>query len=396
MVIKKIKKFAKNAKKKYDNLVAVEEETIPKPKKTASTPKLEKRIVKIYPSDIAKGVVITILLVALSFLIFQVRDIIMLFFVSLLFAAALDPTIDRLQKFKIPRSISTIIIFIILIGLFSLFIGTFIPVLANQIVDLGLKVSDLVGNIVTGEIKMPFYLEWLNPIISDLFTSTDTNTLTLNLQNYLIQFGEELRNLAGNALIALKAISNGLANAILVMLLTYFMIVDEQVIDNFVIKLFPSKYESYIVTKSKSIKSKVGEWLRGQIGLGIAVGIITYIGLVAVGIEYAFTLALFAGLTELIPVLGPVIAWIAAVPIAANQSMNALIWVSVLYFTIQRLENNLLVPLIMKQATGLHPIVVLFAMLIGFEFYGILGIIISVPVSAVLSIFLNDYLDKSK
>jgi predicted PurR-regulated permease PerM len=398
MVIKKIQKIAANAKQKYSEIIATKE-TKPAPKlviPTKTKKKIEKRLIKITPADVAKSVAVIILMIALSALIFQIKDILMLFFVSLLFSAALDPTIDQLERHKIPRSISAIVIFVVLITLFSFFMVSFIPILANQLLDLGSKTQLLIGNIIQGKIALPAYLDWLNPILKDLFVGTDTTNFTLNLQNYFIQFGEELRSLAGNALLAIKTLSNGLANAILVLLLTYFMIVDENIIDNFIIKLFPSKYESYINQKSNIIKFKVGQWLRGQMALMLAVGILTYIGLVIIGIEYAFTLALFAGLTELIPVIGPLIGWVAAIPIAANQSMSALIWVTILYFVIQRLENNLLVPIIMKQATGLHPIIVLFAMLVGFEFYGVIGVIISVPVSAVIGIFIEDYLNKRK
>lgn len=398
MVIKKIQNLANQAQKKYKKMIStskkVEEPKIILPPK--SKKKIEKRLIRIAPGDVAKAVMITILLIALSMIIYQIRDIIMLFFVSLLFAAALDPTIDRLEKFRIPRGISVVIIFIILITLLSFFIGSFVPILANQLVEIGSKIQVLIGNVIEGKIILPSYLDWLNEIIKSTFGGTDANTFTLNLQNYLVQFGEELRSLAGNALNTVKAISDGLANAILVLLLTYFMIVDEKTIDNFTLSLFPSKYGQYITQKSSIIKFKVGEWLRGQIALMFAVGLLTYIGLAIIGIEYAFTLALFAGITELIPVIGPLIGWIAAIPIAANESANALIWVTILYFVIQRLENNLLVPMIMKQATGLHPIIVLFSMLVGFHFLGILGVIISVPVAAVFGIFIEDYLKKEK
>lgn len=398
MVIKKIKKLAQQAQKKYSQIITSEQK---KPTKIVKPPvtkknQIEKRIIKITPSDVAKSVAIVILMAALAALIFQVKDTLMLFFVSLLFAAALDPTIDKLERYRIPRSLSVIVIFIVLITVLSFFLVSFIPILANQILDLGQKTGLLIGNIIQGKISLPNYLEWLNPILKDSFVGTETTNFTLNLQNYLINFGEELRSVAGNAVSAITSITNGLANAVLVLVLTYFMIVDEVVIDKFIHRMFPSKYETYINQKSNIIKFKVGEWLRGQIGLMIAVGLLTYIGLLIIGIEYAFTLALFAGLTELIPVIGPLIGWVAAIPIAANESMSALIWVSILYFVIQRLENNLLVPVIMKQATGLHPIIVLLAMLVGFEFYGLLGVIISVPVSAVIGIFIEDYLNKEK
>ena len=115
----------------------------------------------------------------------------------------------------------------------------------------------------------------------------------------------------------------------------------------------------------------------------------------ALNFKYAFTLALFAGFTELIPVIGPIIAWVATLPIAFNTSTSVVIAVSVLYFIIQRLENNLLVPVIMRKATGLHPIIVITAMMLGYKFQGILGIIISIPLAGIVGMFLHDYLVKT-
>ena len=124
----------------------------------------------------------------------------------------------------------------------------------------------------------------------------------------------------------------------------------------------------------------------------LAIAVLTYIGLVALNFKYAFTLALFAGFTELIPVVGPIIAWIATIPIAINISTSALIAVTILYIIIQRLENNLLVPVIMRKVTGLHPIVVITAMMLGYKFQGIIGIVISIPLAGIVGMFLHDYL----
>ena len=398
MVIKKIKKIADNAIKKYDEIRndSTPKEFKPKVKTTTNTKNksVEKRYIRISHGDITKAIVTTILLLALTWVIYEIRDILMLFFVSLLFAAALDPTIDKLEKYKIPRSISILVIFIILISVFVVFISSFFPILAKELLDLGLQTQTLVNNVAAGKTTLPNYLQWLNPILQSTLAELNSQGLTLKLQSYLVQFGTEIKSLAGNVLDTVITVSNGVANAILVLMLTFFMSADEKGIDDFFLKLFPSKYGTYITHKSKVIKEKVGEWLRGQIALMIAVGVATYIGLIAIGVEYAFTLALVAGITELIPVIGPILGLIAAIPIAANQSGSILLWVIILYFIIQRLENNILVPMIMKQATGLNPIVVIFAMLVGYQFMGVLGVIISVPVAAIIAIFLNDYFAK--
>lgn len=395
MVLKKIKKIAKRAQKKYSEMVAVNEEIAPKEHLAKDETIAEKRYIHLYLPDIAKAVIITILILAGAQIIFEIRDIILIFFVSLLFAAALDPTVDKLEeKFKIPRGISVLLIFAILIALIVMFISSFIPILARELIDLGIQAQKLIKNLVEGNIELPAFLQWLDPAIQSAFSNFDTSTLGANLQETLVNLGNQLTSLAGNAFKALIAITNGIANAILVLLLTYFMTVDESLIDKFTLQIFPKKHGKYITEKTNAIKNKIGQWVRGQIMLMIVVGIATYIGLLILGIEYAATLAMFAGITEVIPVVGPIIAWIAAIPIAANKSGLAILWVSVLYFIIQRLENNVFVPVIMKRATGLHPLVVIFAMLVGYRFMGVIGVVIAVPVAASIGIFLSDYISK--
>lgn len=396
MVIKHIKKMAKDAHKKYKDLV---EETQEEPVKSAPKKKakeIEQRYVRIALGDVAKGALIIIGLLIGFWLMYEIRDIIFVFFVSLLFAAALDPTVDQLEKYKIPRWLSVIVIIVALLALVTVFISNFIPILAGEILELARQAQTLIENLAQGNIPLPSYLEWLRPMIQSSFGNLDATALSSVLESNLANLGSELFKFSGSAFQVFISVSNGIANAILVLLLTYFMTVDEDLIDRFIHSIFPSKYGKYITQKTNAIKQKIGQWLRGQVALMFAVGLATYIGLVALGVEYSFTLAMFAGITELIPVIGPMIGWVAAVPIAANDSGLMVLWVSILYFFIQRLENNILVPIIMNKATGLHPVIVIFAMLVGYRFMGIIGVVISIPVAAAIGIFLNDYLEKER
>jgi predicted PurR-regulated permease PerM len=398
MVIKHFKKFAKEAKKKYKNMVEDTQEkeeikvTTKKKKETA----IESRYIHIALIDITKGALIIIGLLVGFWVLYEIRDIIFILIVSVLFAAALDPTVDQLEKYKIPRSISIILIFTALIALMTLFVSNFVPILARELLDLARQAQDLISNLAQGNITVPTYLEWIKPIIQNTFSSLDSSALSAGLETNLSSLGDQLLQFSGNAFKIFLSISNGIANAILVLLLTYFLTVDEHLIDKFIHSIFPSKYGSYITQKTSAIKLKIGMWLRGQIVLMIAVGLASYIGLAALGVNYAFTLAMFAGITELIPVIGPIIALIAVIPIAANDSGLLVLWVSILYFGIQRLENNILVPVIMNKATGLHPIIVVLSMLVGYRFMGIVGVIISIPLTASIGIFLEDYLKKSR
>lgn len=396
MILKKFQKAAKIAKKKYNEIILEAQTETETPVTEIELPKRKEQTeqpIIFSLSNIAKVVLVALLLVVLKDFIAATGDILILFLVSLLFAAALDPTVDKLEKYKIPRGVSVGMIMLLLLGILTLFVYSMIPLLSSQLSDLGSKVGILVENLSNGTLKVPNFLQ---PLVNEIATELEGANFTAALQSQLLNYSKELSGLAGNFFETLISISNGLANFLIVLMLTYFMSVDEAEIDTFILRISPKKYGPYITAKTNSIKQKVGDWLRGQLILMIVVGVTTYLGLILLGTDYAFTLSLIAGLTELIPVIGPWLGLLAAIPIAINQGGSMLLWVTVLYFIIQRLENNLFVPIIMKKATGLNPVVVILAMLVGNKFLGILGIIISIPVTAILGIFLEDVLVKKE
>lgn len=356
--------------------------------------------IKVSGATIAKFVLITIALLLLMGFFYQIRDIVLIFFVSLLFAAALDPMVDALQRRKIPRPLGVIIIYLVILILLGLLISNIVPVIASEVSQLASKIQDFVSNMIRGEIKIPDFLETFKPTIKQWFEAVDISMLS-NYREFLMQAANRLSDVAGNVFNAVIVLFNGVFNTILVLVLTFMMTVDEEGIDKFILSLFPAKYGQYITEKSKMVKAKIGYWLRGQITLCIVVGVLVYIGFLIIGlltqkVEYATTIAIVAGFTELIPYIGPFIAWLLALPIVANQSLMLIVWMTVLMYAVQLLENNLIVPLVMKKAVGISPIFVIFAMMVGFSFLGILGMVLAVPVATTVAIFIRDYANKEK
>jgi predicted PurR-regulated permease PerM len=172
--------------------------------------------------------------------------------------------------------------------------------------------------------------------------------------------------------------------------------VEERAIQNFFQSLFPSKYSKYISTRLEAVKDQIGYWLRGQLLLSLISAFITYIGLLIFGVDYALTLSVIAGLAMVIPVIGRVFAWVIAFPIVFNQSPLLSLWMSLYYLFLQQVENNVLVPYIMNRAVGLSPIIIIIAMMIGGQYLGILGLVLSIPIATTVAIFVRDYASKAK
>jgi predicted PurR-regulated permease PerM len=125
-------------------------------------------------------------------------------------------------------------------------------------------------------------------------------------------------------------------------------------------------------------------------------GVITYIGLAVMGVNYALTLSVIAGISMVVPVIGRVFAWILAFPIVFNQSPILSLWMSIFYLVMQQVEVNVLVPYIMNRAVGLNPLIIMIAMLIGGQFLGVLGLILSIPIATTVAIFIKDYTSREK
>jgi len=276
-------------------------------------------------------------------------------------------------------------------------ISTLIPLVAGQTLELAKTIGLLISNLTQNpDLWQLPYTERLRELVTEMLSSVDQKTIIANLQAALEQVGKQLQNVAGNTLGAIKVLFDGIFNAIIVMVITFFMIVDEKGFEKFLVSLFPSKHGKYILEKSKAVKENIGYWLRGQLKLMILIGVVTFIGLTILGVEYAATLALIAGITELIPVVGPIIAMIPALLIGLNDSLSQSFWILIMYIVIQQLEGNIIVPMIMNKAVGLNPIVIIISMMIGFTFLGIMGVIIAVPVATAISIFIKDYTKKTK
>jgi predicted PurR-regulated permease PerM len=138
------------------------------------------------------------------------------------------------------------------------------------------------------------------------------------------------------------------------------------------------------------MQNKMGQWLRAQLILGLVVGIAVYIGLKILGVEYALLLALIAGVLEIVPYLGPILAVVPALMIGLAQSPIIGLSVLGLYLLIQQVENNILVPKIMQTVTGLNPVISILALLVGLKAGGIAGAILAIPLAMMAVVILED------
>lgn len=372
-----------------------ENQKIEIPNKETTSTKKEEVVVHLSLMSVAKATIVVLALIALSKFLGDITRILLVFFISILLSSALTPTVNSLRKYKIPRAVSVLFIFLLLLLILGFFVSQLIPLVATQLIELAKSLTNLVNKISTGEVNLPFG-ERLEPLLQDFLAQIDKETLVNELKTTLEGFAGELQNLAGDTFGVIKTIFNGIFNFVLVLILTFFLVVNGKDVNEFFVSLFPSKHSTYIMTKIETIQEKIGYWLRGQVILMFLMFALSLTGLLILGIDNALTLAMMTGIAELLPVVGPVAAGIPAVLVAFNESPWLAIWMLGLIIFLQQIEGNILVPLVMRKAVGLSPIIIILAMLTGLETLGIVGMIMAIPVATTLSIFVKEYAEKEK
>lgn len=316
----------------------------------------------------------TIAILFLVYILYLVKEVFALFFVSLVLAAAFDPMIDWLNIKKVPRAISILVVYLVILFV----VGLAVYLLGGKVVEelkaLAVNFPDYF-NRVTANLNMNVNLQ----------NVANVENLSSSLSNIL----GGLKNTTVNILSFLNSFFGGIVNFLMVLVITFYMTVYEKDIKNFTNSVTPKKNREYVTALIHSMKQRMGFWLRGQLILSIIIFFLTYIGLTILGIKYALLLALVAGIFEIVPFIGPILAAVPAIFFGFTQGATQGVLVAILYILVQQLENNIIVPKVMGKTTGMNPLVVLLSILVGAQLYGVVGALLAVPVATALSVYLE-------
>lgn len=303
--------------------------------------------------------------------LYLIRDIVLLLFLVLIIVMALDPIVAVWQK-RMRRSLAVALLVSIIVALLAFIISLLFPPLITQINELATN--------------LPSYNQSLNNTIHTPFLENTALT-----QRILQTVSEQLSNLSRGFINTTLGILGGLVTFLTVFVLSVYLLLEEKGIRNFIVSLLPIQNREHIFRAVSKIGDKLGAWLRGQLFLMLAIGVSTTIWASALGLPYALTLGLWAGLTEVIPFLGPIIGGVPIILFAFLQNpLTALVAIGLLVLT-QQIESNFLVPKVMQKSVGLSPVIVIIALMIGSKLFGITGTILSVPFAAALMVVIKEW-----
>lgn len=304
-----------------------------------------------------RTIVFTALFGVALWFVAQIRDVLLMLFVAVILMSALTPVVDRLERWRLPRSLAILLVFLLLWGCLALMVAGVVPPLVEQ----------------TGKLihRLPAALARV-----ELFSS--------NQQAITEQLLTQIGSLPQNLLKLTVGVFSNLLTVLTTIVISFYLLLERKHLNRYLGLLLGKSEPGRVARIINEIERRLGGWVRGELVLMFAVGLLTYGGLVVLGIDIAVPLAILAGLLEIVPNIGPTISAVPAVLVALTiHPLTALATVA-LYFLVQILENNLLVPNIMQKAVGVNPLVSILGLMIGFRLAGPVGAVLAIPLIIVV------------
>ena len=333
--------------------------------------------------SITTGTLVRFILLLLGVVfLFAIRDVLAIILISIVIASAVDPIVRWLYRYKIPRVISVITIYLVSIVGFLVVIGFLIQPLLS---DVNSFAQDLPGVARSALLS----IEERFPVVSFGGVTEMVEGAFGNFDSVVSSGLDRLSNTA-------SSVFSGVFSLGFILVISFYLAVQDDGVGNALRIITPKEYEDYVVGLWIRTQRKIGRWLQGQLVLGLIVGILVFIALWFLGVKHALILALLAAIFELIPYFGPILASIPAIAAATLQSPFLGVIVLVVFVVVQQLENHLIYPLVVRKTVGVPPLLAIIALLIGGKLGGFMGFIIAVPLAVVLVEFLNDVADRKR
>ncbi len=308
-------------------------------------------------------------------LAYYLREIILLAFAAGVFAMAIDKPIDALEARRLPRWAAACLVYAAMLLVFLGALAVILPPLGIEIANIAVTYA---------------------PRIRDFFGegggASSLLPASLTPWNLLQNLSEAISGGAERAIQVFFVIFGGAGSFIVLLSLAFFLNLQEQGVRRLVYTLAPRARHAQVLAFFERIQVKVSAWLWGRIVTSVIVGVLIFLGLYFLDVPYAFTLGVLSSVLNFIPFIGPVIAAVPAILLAVSQSLFAVVGTLILFFLVnQVIEGFILTPLLMKRALDLNPFVLLVALLVGGKLAGLLGIIISLPAAAIVSVLFEEH-----
>lgn len=311
-----------------------------------------------------KTIVFAVVLLSAMWLLFQIRDIVFLIFIAFLLMTAIHPLVVFLERLRLPRVVGILLVYAVVFGFFGVSLIGAVPALVVQSARLAQELPGFVARV------LPYW-------------NIDVSTIS-----------QQIAPISESVVKVTLGIFSNLVTVVTVLAFTFYFLMERSHADEILRSIVGETAAVQVMTILRAIERRLGSWVRGELLLMSFVGVFCFVGLTILHVEFALPLAILAGLLELVPMIGPTVSAIPAVLVALAVSPFLALSVAALYIIVQQVENNILVPVIMKKSVGFAPIITILALMIGGRLAGVVGAVLSIPVALVIQELLMVILSK--
>ena len=319
-----------------------------------------------------------LLVILIAYFVIEIKAVLVLVILSFLFATIIERPVNRLQSKHIPRAASILIVFAIIISVLAAATYFIAPTIADEAALFREEAPESLGELQA---------EWRTSE-SGLLSGPGADGLQ-SLIN-AIDHPPEIPREYAQGLVA--GITGGLIGFVTIFVITFYYLMEKPFTQRLILMQLSPTSALRVGRIWADVEHQLGRWMRGQISLMLIVGTVSTIAYGLLDVRFWPVLGLWAGITEAIPIIGPWIGGIPAVAMALTQSWQLAAIVAGVAVTIQLTENWILVPRVMKGAVGLTPLTVFLAILVGTEFMGVVGALLSIPIAAAIQVIVSDLL----
>jgi len=310
----------------------------------------------------AKTIIFTVTLILILALLWVLKNLLLSLFVAFIIMSAVRPLISFFVRKGIPRRLAVFGIFIAIIFFFIFILVWVIPPFVQE-TTLLIK-------------HLPAMIKSINPAVIGYINIDSLSQYAPNITNQI--FG------------VVRVVFSNIMFVVTTLFFSFYLTLEEGFIKNTLSYFLNERDALKVAILVEKTEKRLGRWLLGEFTLMVIIGCMTYVGLTLLGFRYALPLSIIAGLLEAVPNIGPIFSTIPAFIVGVAQAPFLGLVAIALYFIVQQLENHLVVPYVMKKAVGLSPIVTLITLIIGGQLFGVLGMILAIPLALFLETLLTE------
>lgn len=323
-----------------------------------------------------KNVIFLLLVIVTLKFLSYISTIALLFFASYVIACSLNPIVDKLEEKKIKRSVATSLVFTGALGLFFAFFVPIIFIAVKQVHDFLLTLSGKIDFIQDFIYNHKFYGHRIPEIVNMDSLIKSSSPFATGLVNQSINFT--------------ITFAQGIIFFLAVCMIVFYFMTDKTIIKNGLMRVFPAEMKRKASDIYDNISHQVGGYVIAQILNMAVIGLLTAIGMFIIRVDYALLLGVITGVLDIIPLIGPTIALILCLITANQMGLIGLILVFVTFIAAQWISNNFIRPIIFGKFLNLHPLIIVFSLLVAAQFLGVLGVIIAPALASLVCVIFDE------